>query len=64
MTSISVSAYADLNNILKSIPKNRVHAFCRENGFHSEFNAKHSTHYQPMACAPSTLAKIEEWCRQ
>ncbi|SPY45032.1 Uncharacterised protein [Photobacterium damselae] len=64
MTSISVSTYSDLNNVLRSIPKNQLHAYCRENGFHSHFNAKSSAYYQPMACAPSTLNKIDEWCRQ
>lgn len=35
MTQASLTNYARLNNELKQLPRDMIHQFCRENGFHS-----------------------------
>ncbi len=46
MTQASLTNYARLNNELKQLPRDMIHQFCRENGFHSwHCNAKQNTNY-------------------
>ncbi|ELH9434903.1 hypothetical protein [Vibrio vulnificus] len=45
MTESIVTGYSDLNNKLKSIPRERIHQYCRENGLHSWHNAQKDPNY-------------------
>lgn len=45
MTTISLYDYEELNNKLRSIPRSRIHQFCKENGVHSWHNAQKAPNY-------------------